>query len=140
MSVNVAEITALADYLEALPDERFCMANYARKAECGTAACISGHDVLRRGGRVEYGHDGYASFYIGGKEVYADDNARVALGLSWGQGGRLFAPDSEGANYCAFPGEPGHISRPRAIAVLRDMARRESGDADWSIREPEAAA
>ena len=140
MSVNVAEITALADYLEALPDERFCMTDYARKAECGSVGCIAGHDVLRRGGCVEYGHDGYASFYIGGEEVYAHHNARVALGLSRDQGGMLFTPNSEGADYCAFPGEPGHISRPRAIAVLRDMARRESGDADWSIREPEAAA
>ena len=134
--MNKANVFALADYLEyKVSNEVFDMSTYSHE-DCGTAACIAGHECSRIG---EF--NAVMSGYLG--TCYSV--ARTSLGLSVYCAAALFTP-RPGAqarrplslfNCLAGPGNVGHITRKHAIACLRHLAH--TGAVDWVASERKAA-
>ena len=113
-------ILDLADFIEnEVTDEQFHMEEWA----CSTAACIGGWCEARQMG-VKPGD------FLDELDFRAvPETAMSYLGLNLEQENDLFFPHFNVANYQAVKGEPGYISRTRAVATLRRLA--ETGEVAW---------
>ena len=134
--MNKANVLALADYIEEeILDEVFDMSIYTHE-DCGTAACIAGHECSRIGKLSAVMSACLGSCYT---------EARTSLGLSVYCATALFSPrpgEQAGRplsifNCMAGPVNVGYITRKHAIACLRHLAH--TGAVDWVASERKAA-
>ncbi len=108
--MNKEAIIKHAEFLEALPREKFDMDTWADS--CGTVACIGGWLVIQSGrGTAEEIEDGEVGVISTGAEVF-DISRDKAL--------ELFVP---------FGQQPFSTSPAQAAKVLRHLA--ETGTVDW---------
>jgi hypothetical protein len=124
LTINVANIMALADFIESEKFE-FDMGNGSAFPECGTAGCIGGHSAVLWPDIREYGKD-----YLGNciRNMFTWD----AQGLATKLGIPL-----KRAEYLCFLCEDRHyfdvrmfdITRDRAVRVLRNLAA--TGEVVW---------
>ena len=134
--MNKKNVLALADHIEnEIPDELFDMSTYNHD-DCGTAACIAGHECSRIG---------KLNVVLGGALGGCYSEARTSLGLSVYCATALFTPrpgEQAGRPLSLFnclvgPGNVGYITRKHAIACLRHLAH--TGSVDWAESERKVA-
>jgi hypothetical protein len=91
--MNVEFIRRLAKHMRRIRHEaHYNQATFARKTECGTAACIAGHAVLLADGRLPR-EKGVPKYF---DHEAIQDRARKLLGLSPMRAARLFCGDPRG--------------------------------------------
>jgi hypothetical protein len=135
--MNKEKLLELADYLDALPPERFDHGTWAsHDNECGTAACIAGHQILKD--HKQMFHD-YLSDAIPGTVFVS--RAQADLGLTNAQAGALFYPwNAEGLHQEAYTklewangkylGAASSTAK-QAAYVIRHFVN--TGVIDWSV-------
>ena len=92
---------------------------FAGNYPCGAAACIVGHNQDMHGRAV-------IRFNAATLSTLAAD-----LGIGVSEAHELCAPISHFASYISSKGDPWHITKHHAVAVLRNLAA--TGEVDWKI-------
>lgn len=122
--MNKEAIKDLIEFLEHLEPEKFDMAHWFRRTECGSVACVAGwtcwlDEDLR-----------FLTELQGGGGVVISDAAQKKLGLNDYQASELFEPGFATRSF-----EPNRTPR-QAAAVLRHFL--DTGVVDWDMCDAEA--
>lgn len=120
MAVNVANILALADFLESVLFP-FDMAKIHNPASCGSAGCIGGH-AAALWPDVASNYSSWDESKLADKLGIDDDTEEalcyLAPGSMWGSDPNYVVPYDD-------------VTREDAVAVLRNLAK--TGKVDWSF-------
>ena len=117
--MNVEAIDRTIRAIEAVPDDLFSMREFMN--ECGSPSCIAGYALHAHGEEIDGVPD------VAGR-------AGELLGLSERQQRLLFEPNIACAWFDAEEGHSDWISRPHALACLRNL--RETGRVSWYRTRP----
>ena len=122
--MNVELLKKVATKLKRMRHKKhFDMRDWAKKTDCGTAACIAGHVLLGEGYKLKFEPHPYSPKFISPKGHLVDPEiaARRILKLSEGQAERLFKamqwPGKFGGGWARYNDRNPKFNNPKVAAA-----------------------